>query len=396
MSEPSGEQIVSAAAALHDALRARGDEIEALRRLPDDIVATFADAGFYRLCVPRVYGGLEEDPTIMMRVVETLATADASAAWCAFIGASSGAVLAYVDPLQATEIFDKPTRVLGGVFAPRGKALAPAAAPAAPAASNVYSVSGRWQWGSGTQGADWIMGGCLVLRDGEPDLLPTGIPRSRMFLAPRADVEFHDTWNVSGLCGTGSTDFSFNALSIPHSRSADLTAGEPLAGPLYTFPIFGLLAIGISCVGLGLARAAIDELVQLAGGKVPGMSVRTLAARSRTQADVARAHAMVAGARSYLYEVVAAAYAFAQKNGEVEIAHRRDVRLAASHAMETSARAVDMMYALGGGTSVYRTSPLQRYFRDVHVATQHMIVGDQSWETAGRVLLGIDTDTSML
>ena len=64
--------------------------------------------------------------------------------------------------------------------------------------------------------------------------------------------------------------------------------------------------------------------------------------------------------------------------------------------METSAKAVDMMYSLGGGTSVYRTSPLQRIFRDVHVATQHMIVGDQSWEAIGRVLLGMDTDTSML
>jgi alkylation response protein AidB-like acyl-CoA dehydrogenase len=372
---------------MQDELRSRSDEIEALRRLSDDIVTKFADLGFYRLCVPSIYGGLESDPSIMMNVVETLATADGSAAWCAFIGASSGAVLAYLDPDEARAIFDKPTRVLGGVFAPRGKAVA---------GDGDYRVNGRWQWGSGTQGSDWIMGGCLVIRDGEPELLPTGVPRSRMFLAPREEVEFHDTWHVSGLCGTGSTDFSFNELVISEARSADLIGGKPIEGALYTFPVFGLLAIGISCVGLGLARAAIDELVNFAGSKVPGMSVRPLAARTRTQADVARAEALVSSARGFLYDSVADAYQFAQSNGEVELAHRRNVRLAASHAIEASARAVDMMYTLGGGTSVYRQSPLQRIFRDVHVATQHMIVGEQSWETIGRVLLGLDTDTSML
>jgi alkylation response protein AidB-like acyl-CoA dehydrogenase len=383
----SDDTLIATADSMVEPLRARNDEIEALRRLPDDLVTSLAEAGFMRVCIPEVYGGLETDPTVMMRVVETLATADASTAWCTFIGASSGAILAYIDPAQAREMFDSPTRIFGGVFAPRGKAVA---------SDDNYSVNGRWQWGSGTQSSDWIMGGCLVIRDGEPELLTTGIPRSRMFLAPRADVEFHDTWSVSGLCGTGSTDFSFNDLTIPEERSADLIGGKPVDGALYTFPVFGLLAIGISCVGLGLARAAIDELIALAGGKIPGMSVRPLAMRSRTQADVARAHALLSSARSYLYEAVSSAYAFAQANGEVEIAHRRDVRLAASHAMETSAHAVDMMYALGGGTSVYRTSPLQRIFRDVHVATQHMIVGDQSWETTGRVLLGVDTDTSML
>jgi len=217
-----------------------------------------------------------------------------------------------------------------------------------------------------------------------------------MFLAPRDQVDFHDTWHVSGLCGTGSTDFSFNGLDIPESHSADLIGGKPLDGPLYTFPVFGLLAIGISCVGLGLARAAIDALLEFAGSKKPGMSVRPLAARSRTQADVARAQALVASARGYLYDSVSRAYRFAEENGEVKVEHRRDVRLSASHAMEASARAVDMMYSLGGGTSVYRRSPLQRIFRDVHVATQHMIIGDQSWETLGRVLLGVPTDISML
>jgi alkylation response protein AidB-like acyl-CoA dehydrogenase len=240
------------------------------------------------------------------------------------------------------------------------------------------------------------MGGCRLVRAGKPELLASGAPKSRMFIVPKADVVFHDTWDVSGLCGTGSTDFSFVDLEISEERSADIIDGDPIDGALCKFPIFGLLAIGISCVGLGLARAAIDELLELAGGKIPGMSSRPLAARSHCQSLVAHADALVRSARGFLYDTVDRAWHSAQGRGEIPIEERRDVRLAASHAMKSSADAVDMMYSLAGGSSVYRKSPLQRYFRDVHVATQHMMVGDMTWETIGRLLLGVPTDPSMI
>jgi alkylation response protein AidB-like acyl-CoA dehydrogenase len=375
------------ALAMTDELGRRADEIEQARRLPADIVEKFAGNGFYAMCAPRAYGGLECEPEVMMRVVETLATADGSAAWCAFIGASSAAVLAYLPPEQARTLFDRPTRVFGGTFAPRGTAVRE---------DGAYRVDGRWQWGSGTQGADWVMGGCVVLRDGEPERLPSGAPRSRMFLVHKSDVVFHDTWYVSGLSGTGSTDFSFVDLVIPEGRSVDLVAGPVLDTPLYKFPVFGLLAIGISCVALGLGRAAIDALCEIAGTKIPGMSARPLAARARAQTDVARAEALVASARSFLYDSVGRAWDSACSRGAIALEQRRDVRLAASHAVESARVAVDLMYGLGGGTSVYKTSPLQRIFRDIHVATQHMMVGDASWELVGRLYLGVDTDTSMI
>jgi alkylation response protein AidB-like acyl-CoA dehydrogenase len=378
---------VATARAMCSEVRARGDEIERGRRIPADLSKGFARAGFYRMCVPEVYGGLELPPADTMYTIETLAQADGSAAWVVFIGATSGSVLALLPPDSARAIFSSPEVMLGGVFAPRGKAVAEAGG---------FRVNGRWQWGSGTQNADWVMGGCEVIRDGQPELLRNGTPRSRMMIAPASEIEFFDTWYVSGLCGTGSTDFGMNELFVPDARAVGLGVDGPLERPLYAFPQFGLLAMGIAAVTLGLARAAIDALVEIAGGKTPQGSARPLAARPSAQADVSRAEAMLRSARAFYYEAIEQAWDGACARGQIEAEHRRDVRLATTHATRACADAVDLMYDLGGGTSVYQRSPLQRIFRDVHVATQHMMVSPATLELTGRLLLGLDTDIGQL
>ncbi|HKA16457.1 MAG TPA: acyl-CoA dehydrogenase family protein [Myxococcota bacterium] len=378
---------VAAARAMRGELRGRGDEIERARRIPADLSAGFARAGFYRMCVPQVYGGLELPPADTMYTIETLAQADGSSAWCVFIGATSGTVLALLPPESARAIFHGPEILLGGVFAPRGKAVA---------APGGFRVNGRWQWGSGTQNAHWVMGGCEVIRDGKPELLHNGTPRSRMMIAPASEVEFFDTWYVSGLCGTGSTDFAMSDLFVPDARAVGLGVDGPLERPLYAFPQFGLLAMGIAAVALGLARAAIDALVEIAGGKTPQGSARPLAARPAAQSDMSRAEALLRSARAFYYEAIERAWDSASARGRIEVEHRRDVRLATTHATRTCAKVVDLMYDLGGGTSVYHRSPLQRIFRDVHVATQHMMVSPATMELTGRLLLGLETDTSQL
>jgi alkylation response protein AidB-like acyl-CoA dehydrogenase len=217
-----------------------------------------------------------------------------------------------------------------------------------------------------------------------------------MMIAPRSEIEFLDTWHVSGLCGTGSTDFVMKDLLVPEPRAGGIGSDGPLERPLYAFPQFGLLAMGIAAVTLGLARAAIDCLVEIAGGKTPSGSSRSLAQRPAAQADVARAEAALRAARAFYYESIERAWEAAVADGAISVEHRRDVRLSTTHATRESAAAVDLMYHLGGGSSVYRTSPLQRIFRDVHVATQHMMVSPATLELTGRLFLGLDTDTSLL
>lgn len=383
----SSGDVRSAAQRLAPALRERADEIEAARRLPRDLADAFSKAGFYRMLVPEAYGGLEVPPATAMEAIELLARADGGSAWCAFIGSTSGTVLALLAPEAAREIFADPDTRLGGVFAPRGRAEPE---------GKGYRVNGEWPWGSGTENCDWVMGGCLVTENGEPVRSEQGGPVQRMMLAPASEIEYLDTWHVSGLSGSGSTDFAMRNVYVPEAHSAGLGTDRPLDRPLYRFPQFGLLAMGIAAVSLGLAKAAIDELVELAGGKTPTGSSRPLAARANAQSDVSEAYALWRAARSFYYEAIEAAWESANREGRLSIELRRDIRLATTHATRSSARAVDLMYHLGGGTSVYRTSPLQRIFRDVHVATQHMMVAPPTLELTGRLLLGVDAETSAL
>jgi alkylation response protein AidB-like acyl-CoA dehydrogenase len=382
----SGIDTIEAARSLQPELRERADEIEQARRLPAELARRLAEAGFNRLCVPKVYGGLEAPPAITARSIELLAQADASVAWCAFIGATSGSVLALIPEEAAREVFATPETLVGGVFAPNGRAEVE---------EGGFRVNGRWQWGSGTENADWILGGCQIVRDGEVERLPSGAPRTHMMLAPRAEVKHLDTWYVSGLCGTGSTDFVMEDIHVPERRAVGLQ-GLVVQSPLYAFPHFGLLGMSIAAVSMGLARAAIDELVEFAGAKTPVGSVRTLAKRAAAQSDVAEAEALLRSARSWFYEVLDCTWEVACREGTIAVEDRRDVRLATTHAVRSCARAVDLMYNLGGGTSVYRRSPLQRIFRDMHVATQHAMVAPGTLELTGRLFLGLETDTSML
>ena len=112
--------------------------------------------------------------------------------------------------------------------------------------------------------------------------------------------------------------------------------------------------------------------------------------------EVALAEAERRSARAFFYETIEAAWEMAQREGRIGVDERRDVRLATTHAVRASASAVDRMYHLAGGTSVYRTSPLQRIFRDVHVTTQHMMVAPSTFELTGRLLLGLETHTGQL
>lgn len=374
--------IVTAARALAPKAQAAAEQAERERRLPEEVVQGMIAAGLPNMLVPQTLGGGEVHPATMVRAIEELAIGDGAAAWCAIIAATSGIPAAYMDEGAAREIFG-PDVVVGGVFAPRGKATRVAGG---------YSASGRWPFASGCQHCTWLQGGTLTSPGGDS---PDERPAFHLMLFPAEDVEIIDTWSVSGLCGTGSHDIEVRDLFVPESRAVSL-ASPSHPGPLYTFPIFGLIAVGIAAVSLGLARGAIDELLTLAGAKVPTMSSRRLADRSAIQSAVAEAEATLRSARAFLFEAIADAWEAATTEGQIDLERRALLRVAATNATRSSASAVDLMYEAGGGSSIYRTSPLQRRFRDVHTATQHMMVAPPTYELAGRVLLGIDTDTSQL
>jgi len=388
MAQPAdSSEILARATALAPVLRERSEEIERARKIPSDIVTGLGRAGIFRLCVPRTLGGLEADVATLLAVLQLLAVADGSAGWCAMIGATSGLVSGYLEDAAAREVFGDGSTISGGVFAPRGSARRD---------GSWYVVSGRWPFASGCEHCNWLMGGCVVLDGTTAAVDEHGRPQTRMVLFPASDAVIHDTWDVSGLRGTGSHDIEVRALRVPAARSVSLAGDVARAeGALYRFPIFGLLALGIAAVALGIARRAIEELGRLAIEKTPTGAQRRLAERAVVQAEVARAEAAVESARAYLDDMVGRAKTEADR-GTLELATRARLRLAATHATASAAAAVDRMYEVGGGTSIYARSPLQRCFRDVHVATQHTMVASPTYELAGRVLLGQPMDSSLL
>ncbi|HRY01846.1 MAG TPA: acyl-CoA dehydrogenase family protein [Beijerinckiaceae bacterium] len=335
--------IVAAAEALKPEISVRADEIEQARRLPRDLAATIARAGLFRMATPREIGGLEASPADIFRAIEAVSEADASAGWCVMIGTTSGMTSTWLPAGIARPIFGPPETIACGVFAPMGRALED---------GDDYVVSGKWQWASGSANCDWLMGGSAIIADGAPKKLANGALNSRMIIFPRDKVELIDSWNVSGLCGTGSGEMVVRDLRVPKSHSASIVTDRPHAqGALYVFPVFGLLALGVASVLLGNARAAVGELVALAGGKRPQGSARALAERATAQATLAENVARLRAARALMRETVEEAWDKARATGEVDLAQRAALRLAATHAARTATAVTREMAELGGGSS---------------------------------------------
>lgn len=358
----------------------RAAEIEQARRLPDDIAAAIVDTGLLRAWVPKAYGGDEADIRTVVDAVEQLSFHDGAAGWCAMIACSTSLAAGLLPPDWAHVVYGDPKAVTAGFAMPAGKARR---------ADGGLVVDGHWQWGSFSHHATFLGGGCRI--EGEELAAPF------VFFEPD-QVELLDTWHVAGLKGTGSTDYEVHEAFVPEGRWVDIFfgPGPQVEGPLWRFPMLGVLAFNIASVAIGLARRAEHELIEVAGAKKPAQSSRTLAERQATQADVAKAEASWRSARAFLREMIDEAWVGACSGDPLTAEHRRLLRLAATNAVWRSADAVDLMYSLGGGSSVYESSPLQRVFRDMHVLTQHGMVAPRTYEPVGRMALGLPTDLLQL
>ena len=378
------EALLNNAQRLSKSFAKRSAEFEQARRLPADVSDAMAKAGIYRMFVPQSLGGSETSPLVSSQVFETLAQGDAACGWVAFIAATSGSSLARIETSAAKQMFASPQTMLAGVFAPNGKAVK---------SGEDYILNGQWQWGSGTQNADWVLAGSMVI---DPEQPADAKPRAHMCLVPKDAIEFLDTWHSTGLRGTGSTDFKLTDHRVPSAHIVGLEVRKMPDTPLFQFPNFTLLALGIGAVSMGIARAALNEFVGLAQQKKRISSSSTIAERSHTQMQIATAEAKLRSARAFYYDSVEQAWERALAGDTVDVDQRRNLRLANTHAVMASAEVVDCAYNLAGGVSVYQSSNLQRHFRDIHVATQHIMVAPSTLETTGRLFLGLPTNTATL
>jgi alkylation response protein AidB-like acyl-CoA dehydrogenase len=377
------------ARALAPRIRARADEIEAGRQLPADLVQELAAARLFKVALPEAEGGLGADVVTALRVIEEVSRADGSTGWCTAMAINTFRQSAQLAPAVRCELFlSDPIGVSAGSARERGRAIA---------VPGGYRVTGHWFFASGCMHSHLLHGACKVFDGDAPRLRSNGDQEVRIaYFHPKSKARIIDTWNVSGLRGTGSHDIAVEDLFVPeeHTFSA-LDRRARVTGPMNRIHGFDLAGCGFCCVGLGIARAAIDAFVELATVKTPRSSSELLRERAIVQAQVGEAEALLRSGRALLFEVVEAMWQTVLAGAPVPERQRSELRLAMTHAAQSAARATHMVCVAAGTTSIFASSPLERYARDAEVVTRHNQLQYVNYEAVGRTMLGLESNSPL-
>ena len=379
--------LLDAARRLVPKIRAARDFGEQHRHLEPGVLAAMHEAKFFRMMIPADTGGLQTDLPTAMKVVETIASADGATGWNLMIGAAYGVWASRLGAEVAREIYGTDTAVVAGALRPSGKARP---------VEGGFVCDGRWSFASGIGHSAWWAAGCVVHDDEGPRKNANGTPETRLVFFPASDGELIDTWSVGGMRGTGSHDYAIKDLFVPIERTLSADAPSRLPDALYNMPLMSLMDSMMAVVPLGIARAAIDAFVAIAGSRMSHGASTAAANKPAVQADVGRAEAVLRAARAWLYETVEEAWIEVQAGRKVGTEQAALMRLARVNAMTAGVQAVDLIYSAAGSASVYSKSPIDRCFRDVHVAAQHTALNPSNYEICGAVLLGLPPPRSPL
>jgi alkylation response protein AidB-like acyl-CoA dehydrogenase len=376
------DRLDEATATVSAELRARANECEAVRTMPSDLVETVRSAGLFRLAMPRSLGGLEVDPLTIVATIEELCRADGSAGWTVLIG-NSTAFFAWLDPDVAQEMLAATSDIVStSMFAPLGRAHRD---------GDQLVIDGRWPFNSGCMHAEWHQAAVMVMDGDRPAVRPDGRPDMRFAFFPHDQAEIIDTWHSMGLRGTGSHDLEVRALRVPVEHTASPMLDLPARpGPLSQLGFFLLLATLMSGFPLGVARRALDEFTVLAPSKRRGSSPGTAAEDAHVQHEVGRAEAALLAARAFVTDALGRAWDTTTSGGELTAAQQGAVMLASNQAMHAAVNAVDTVFGFAGAGAVYTGHPLERCFRDIHTANQHIAFSSDGPRAYARTRFGID------
>jgi len=349
------------------------------RRLPDAVFNALAEAGLFRLYLPRSLGGPEFSPFDFMTIVEAASALDGSVGWIVGNGGGMSRIGGYLSAEVARSWFADP---LAFVVSATG------AVGTATEVKGGYRVSGRWPFGSGAHHATRFMGLASV----KTATGQNGPPLCCYF--DRSEVRVHETWFVSGLRGTGSCDFEVRDSFVPFSHTHALVDLQPTErGIPYRLPGLSAFAWTISVVPLGIARGALAAFIELAGRKARLGSSGTMRDSEPVQDMVGRAEVALRSARALLIEAMAELIAAIDAGGGRLVEARVFLRTACANAAENAARVVDMIAAHAGTAAIFETGTLERSVRDVHAAIKHVAMNPSCYALGGRVSLGLDPGT---
>jgi indole-3-acetate monooxygenase len=348
--------------------------------LPQSLIDAFRESGLFALQIPRSLGGFEADAETSLAVYEEVCRADGSAGWTLLANASTSAfATTYTSDDAVRTMFAAGIPTHAGQFSPRGRAVAE---------GDGYSVSGRYSFGSGSGHADWIGGGALEFVDGEPRLLAPGRPAIRVFFVPRERVEFVGNWDVIGLVGTGSYDYVVPEQHVESGFTFDLIGGRPQrGGPIYHLGVLGLALIGHAGFALGVGRRALAEVTVIARSKQRMGAASRIGDRERFQFELGRNDAALRSARAFVYDCFGAAQAELDRGNDLAPAEFLRLRQATTYATHVAVDVTRFAYTFAGTDPIRTPSALGRCFRDIHAASQHLVVDDVTLVLAGQSLV---------
>jgi alkylation response protein AidB-like acyl-CoA dehydrogenase len=352
--------------------RARSEEFDQQKFISQDVIEQFRELGVYRALVPKRFGGDERSPAEFCQMVEDISIADGSAGWVASFGMSPVYLAAL--PLETIKKIyaDSPDVVFaGGIFPPQPASFV----------DGGLEVNGRWKFSSGCMGAS-LIGVGISPKNGEM----LGLPR--LAVMPREKVRIEETWNVVGLVGTGSHDVVVEGVVVPEEWTFVRGGPSNLDEPFFRYPSLSFATQVLSVVGLGVARAALDELSGLASGRISVTGAPSLSDRPLAQVEMAKAEASLRAARSWFYQAIDDAWDSVLAGVPVSVEQTNMLRLSSTHATRVAADVARTAQMLSGMSGVYRTSPLSRFVNDTQVITQHAFMGDMTYQNAGAIFFG--------
>ena len=384
------QPLVRAAAGLQPLLRELHDEIEREQRFPRALVEKMREAGLYRMVIPRSLGGYQADALTYLRAVELMAEGCGSVGWNLANNGIVQLVSLGLPDEGVHEIYAQSPSTPGAGTAVQG------GGQAVPVEGG-YRVTGRWSFGSGSPEASWMLGSFQILDDGKPRLSPEGKPLYWRGFFSRAEVEIvPGSWDVTGLRGTGSFDWTVHDVFLPERRTM-VHAGVPLdnqwdrwPGVTYSLPTQCWIGPHHSAVISGIARAGIDALIELAGGKTPRGRTGLLCDNPQVQDAVGRADAILNAGRAYRSVMITELWNSVAAGKGTTLEQRARCRLASTYAADSARQAIDLVYRHGGSTSFKRDSRLAECWRDLHTVGQTVTLAPEWYPIGGRVYLGID------
>jgi 3-hydroxy-9,10-secoandrosta-1,3,5(10)-triene-9,17-dione monooxygenase len=371
--------LVQRAIELVPMLRERALETEQLRQLPQETIDALHATELLRAAQPARYGGLGLDLDVVFDVAAELGQGCGSAAWCYSIWASHNWLVGMFPEEAQEEYWGESPDVLSSTsFNPsRGRVSA---------APGGYQVSGQWDFSSGCDAATWV----LLIGNG-----PTG---PLMLMLPRSDYEIEDTWFVSGLRGTGSKDIMVDNVFVPEHRTVSVqdmreghSPGRKIhSTPNYRVPQQSILPFALASPILGMAQGALEAFEAKMRHDVTAREGNKLAEMQSIQIRLGEAAAEVWAARSIMKQDCQEIFSRARRNEMPTMNERVRYRRDQAYVAKLSVRAINRLFEVSGGRSLFDSSAIQRFHRDAHAASHHVgLAWDTMAEQYGRVRLGL-------